>query len=102
MSRRVIVSPEAEANVNAIDTWWRSNRKAAPNLFAEELGEVIELLELAPEVGRRYPHPEVRGVRRVPLRATRHHVYYVTAEDSVVILAVWGSIKGSGPKLSST
>jgi plasmid stabilization system protein ParE len=101
MSRPVIVSPEAEAHIDAIDAWWRSNRRAGPNLFAEELAEAVALLELAPEVGRRYHHPEVIGVRRVLLRATRHHVYYVPTERAVVVLAVWGSVKGSGPDLSS-
>lgn len=79
----------------------RANRPAAPNLFVEELADAIATLEFAPEVGRRYPHPEVKGVRRVVLRATRHHVYYVSTVDAVVILAVWGSIKGSGPGLTS-
>jgi len=101
MSRPVIVSPEAEAHINAIDTWWRSNRRAAPNLFAEELAAAVALLELAPEVGRRYHHPDLSGVRRVLLRTTRHHVYYVPTERAVVILAVWGLVKGSGPDLSS-
>jgi plasmid stabilization system protein ParE len=101
MSRHAIVSPEAEAQINAIDSWWRANRQAAPHLFGEELAEAIRVLELAPEIGRRYPHPHVKGVRRVLLRATRHHVYYVPTPDAVIVLAVWGSIKGSGPDLSS-
>jgi plasmid stabilization system protein ParE len=67
MSRHAIVSPEAEAQINAIDSWWRANRQAAPHLFAEELAEAIRVLELAPQIGRRYPHPHVKGVRRVPL-----------------------------------
>ena len=101
MSRTVVVSPEAEAHIHAIYGWWRSNRRAAPNLFGEELAEAVALLELAPEVGRRYHHPEVSGVRRVLLRATRHHVYYVATERTIVVLAVWGSVKGCGPDLSS-
>lgn len=101
MSRPVIVSPEAEANIDAIDTWWRWNRPAAPGLFAEELAAAIDLLQQAPEVGRRYPYPEVKGVRRVLLRATRHHVYYVPTENAVIVLAVWGSVRGAGPNLIS-
>jgi hypothetical protein len=37
----------------------------------------------------------------VPLRATRHHVYYLDAGATIVILAVWGAIKGVGPDLAS-
>ena len=100
MSRRVIVSPQAEAQINALDVWWRTNRAASPNLFAEELAEAFSTVELAPEAGHRYPHPEIKGVRRVPLRATRNHLYYLYAEDTVVVLAVWGAIKSAGPDLS--
>lgn len=101
MSHPVIVSPEGEAQVDAIDAWWRANRPASPDLFAEELAAAFITIGTAPEAGHRYPHPEVKGVRRVALRATRNHVYYVTGEEAVVVLAVWGAIKGSGPDLSS-
>jgi hypothetical protein len=74
MSLPVVVSPEAERQIEVIDAWWRINRRAAPQLFIEELAEAVAVIEFAPEVGRRYAHPEVKGVRRVLLRATRHHV----------------------------
>jgi plasmid stabilization system protein ParE len=86
MSRPVVVSPEAEKQINAIDVWWRAHRPAAPHLFVEELAHAVATLVIAPEVGRRYSHPEVSGVRRVLLRATRHHVYYVSTTDTVVVL----------------
>jgi plasmid stabilization system protein ParE len=101
MTRRVIVSPEAEAQLEAIDVWWRTNRLASPGLFAQELAEALSTIELAPEAGRRYPHPHLTGVRRVPLRATRHHVYYLDTGTTVVVLAVWGAIKGAGPDLTA-
>ncbi len=97
--RQVIVSPEAESQIRRIDSWWRSNRIASPHLFAEELAEAFATIAVAPDVGHRYPHPDVPGVRRLLLRATRHHVYYVTGANAVVIVAVWGSIKGAGPDL---
>ena len=73
-----------------------------PDLFAQELANLFSTIEVAPEAGHRYSHPEVKGLRRLPLRATRNHVYYVDTGDIVVILAVWGAIKKSGPDLSST
>ena len=102
MTIPVIVSPEAEAQIEAIDSWWRENREAAPNLFVEELAQAFATIEAAPEAGHRYVHTEVKGVRRLLLRSTRHHVYYVATTDAAVILAVWGSIKGSGPNLGNT
>ena len=100
MSLPVVVSVEAEAQIEAIDSWWRENRPSSPGLFAEELAEAFSMIEFAPEAGRRYAHSEVKGVRRLLLRSTRHHVYYVATGDAAVILAVWGSIKGAGPDLT--
>lgn len=69
-------TPEADAQIRTIDTWWRTNRPAAPDLFAEELANCFVLLEWAPKIGRPYSrHPSVQGLRRVLLRATRYHVY---------------------------
>jgi hypothetical protein len=33
MTRRVIVSPQAEAQLREIDSWWRTYRQAAPAPF---------------------------------------------------------------------
>ena len=71
----------------------------SPDLFSRELGKALSTLEVAPKAGRRYPHPTIKGLRRIPLRATRHHIYYLTGKDAVIVLAVWGSVKGSGPDL---
>ncbi len=100
MNVSVVVSPDAEAQIEAIDSWRRANRQASPNLFAEDLAQAFATIESAPAAGHRYVHAEVKGVRRLLLRSTRHHVYYVASTEAAVILAVWGSIKGSGPDLS--
>ena len=99
MPRQVIVAPQAETQIRAIDAWWRRNRKDSPRLFVQELAAAFSTLEVAPEAGSRYPHPEVKGVRRIHMPATRHHVYYLAAIEGVVVLAVWGSVKGRGPAL---
>ena len=99
MPKPVLIAPRAEAQIRAIDAWWRRNRKRSPDLFLRELGEALSTLEDAPKAGHRYPHPTIKGLRRIPLRATRHHVYYLTGKDAVIVLAVWGSVKGSGPNL---
>ena len=101
MATAVIVSPEAEAQIQTIDAWWRENRPASPNLFVEELAQAFSTIEFAPDAGHRYPHPSVKGVRRIFLRATRNHVYYLAGTDQAIVLAVWGSIKGGGPDLGS-
>lgn len=100
MSLPVITTPEADAQIRAIDAWWRTNRPAAQDLFAEELANCLVLLEQAPAIGKPYRrHPSVSGLRRVLLRATRYHLYYVPRADMVVVLAVWHSRRGEFPPL---
>jgi plasmid stabilization system protein ParE len=99
MSRAIIITPDARAHIRAIDEWWRVNRGASPELFAEELSQAVATLKLAPGAGRRYAHRTLKGVRRLSLRTTRNHVYYVANDERVVIIAVWGAIKGIGPNL---
>jgi plasmid stabilization system protein ParE len=100
VSLPVITTPEADAQIRAIDTWWRTNRPAAPDLLAEELANCFVLLEQVPKIGKPYSRqPSVPGLRRVLLRATRYHVYYVPRADAVAVLAIWHSQRGQLPPL---
>ncbi len=99
MTRRVEISPLAARDLEAIDLWWRENRLAAPDLFLEEFAASLELIAEMPLVGRRYralPAPETR---RVLMHATRYHVYYHVTGSSVLVVAVWSAVRGSGPDL---
>ncbi len=97
--KRVIVSPEAEAHVRVIGSWWETNRPLAPNLFVDELAEVFEMLRHFAGAGQRVPHASVSGVRRVLLRSSRYHVYYVESRAEVFVLAVWSAVRERGPDL---
>ncbi len=100
MSLPVITTPEADAQIRAIGDWWRTNRPAAPDLFAEELAHCFVVLAESPEIGKRYRRQSaIPAVRRVLLRATRYHVYYVPGSDAVAVLAVWHSHRGQSPTL---
>jgi hypothetical protein len=52
MTVRVFLTPEADAQARAMDTWWRKERTAAPDLFSEELAAAFALLLAAPQAGR--------------------------------------------------
>lgn len=54
MNLPVVTTPEAEAQISAIDDWWRKNRRASPDLFLEELSNAFEILARAPHIGRGY------------------------------------------------
>ena len=96
-----VVTPDGvETQIEAVDLWWRENRPAAPGLFVEELAACFDLLERLPHVGRRYAHHEARGLRRVLLRSTGYHVYYVVRGEVIIVVAVWNALRGAGPDLS--
>ena len=99
MTLPVRITPKAEAQILEIDSWWRENRKAAPDLFLSELSESFELIAGAPQIGRLYRASPVRQVRRLLLRETRYHVYYVIVADEVRVLALWHARRGVGPPL---
>ena len=100
MNLSVVTTPESDTQIRAIDQWWRTNRPAAPELFAEELANCLVLLEQAPAIGKPYRrHPSAPGLRRLLLRATRYHVYYLPRAEVVTVLAVWHSCRGQLPPL---
>jgi hypothetical protein len=66
-------------------------------MFAEELDAALDTISTFPNAGGLY-HPRL-GIRRLLLRATRHHVYYVIDDFGILILAVWGAVRGRPPDL---
>lgn len=96
--RRVITTPEADADAQRIDEWWIQHRGAAPNLFVEELADAIALLGMEAGVGVRFPHSDIPGLRRYLLRSTRYPLYFVYTDDLVVIIAIWGATRGTTPR----
>ena len=99
MNLPVATTPEADTQIRTIDDWWRANRRASPERFLEELSEAFELVARAPHIGRLYRRSPVPGTRRILLRVTRHHVYYISDGREVTVLAVWHSKRGAGPGL---
>lgn len=97
----VFVAPRAEAQIRTIDAWWRRNRDDSPDLFSSELADAFSTLEVAPRSGKPYRRGELKGIRRLLLPASRNHVYYLVGTEAVLVLAVWGSVKGSGPDLKA-
>lgn len=97
MAKPVRTTAEADLQILAADAWWRTNRDSS-ELFTEELDNAVALIGQMPGAGKLYPHP--RGVvRRVLMRATEHHVYYVERDDHVLIVAVWGAVRRLPPQL---
>ena len=83
MSLPVRTTPEADAQIRTIDDWWRRDRTDAASLFADELAASFDIISQTPNIGRLYRHPPVPGTRRILLKATRYHVYYIPGVDEV-------------------
>ena len=99
MSLSVGTTPEADAQIREIDDWWRANRRSSPDLLLEELSASFDIMAEAPQVGRPYRQSPIPGTRRVLLKRTRYHVYYVPRTDEVRVLMVWHAQRGVGPLL---
>jgi plasmid stabilization system protein ParE len=95
----VVTTPAADRDIRRAHAWWGVNREVAPHLFAEELAAAFALLAASPLIGRSYRTGAVRGVRRILMRATRYHVYYVPTASRVVVLAVWAAVRAQRPPL---
>jgi len=91
----------ARRQVDRIDRWWREHRPAARDLFARELADARALIADMPEMGNPYAERQGVLVRRVLLARTHHHLYYEVDQKNevVMILAIWGTQLGRGPRL---
>jgi plasmid stabilization system protein ParE len=94
---KVELAAEAEAQVSAIDLWWREHRPAAPDLFSRELEYALGLLKDVPTLGASYD--KAKKVRRMLLPKTGHHVYFTQGAEVLLVVAVWSGRRGQGPPL---
>jgi plasmid stabilization system protein ParE len=99
VSLPVGTTPDADTQIREIDDWWRTNRRSSPDLFLDELAASFNTIGDAPHLGRLYRQSPVPGTRRVLLKGSCYHVYYVPGHDEVRVLAVWYARRGAGPPL---
>ena len=102
MSLPVQTTSDVDAQISAIDGWWRQHRLAAPNLFLDELAASFDVIGHAPQIGRLYRQSPVAGTRRLLLKGCRYHVYYVPLAAEIRVLAVWHAQRGVGPPLRAS
>jgi plasmid stabilization system protein ParE len=94
---KVEFSDEAKTQVRRIDSWWRANRPSSPDLFTRELELASLTLEDTPGLGVRYDRKP--GVRRLLLRRTHYHLYFVEEAERVHVVAVWSAFHERAPEL---
>lgn len=96
----VQLSDEAKRQAKEIHAWWCAHRDAS-GLFKEELAAAKQILRRDADQRGVYCYEAGQAVRRLLLRKTHYHLYYVIEEDLqlVRIVAIWGAVRGTGPKL---
>jgi plasmid stabilization system protein ParE len=99
----VRTTPSADCRVFDAARWWWENRPAAPDLFVREFVDAITKLTRTPRLGTSYAHPQIANVRRLLMRRTKYHIYYVYQpdHDEVWVLSVWRAMRGRGPELKA-
>ncbi len=101
MRRRVVFVDKAELQLEAIDRWWLTHRRASPDLFLDELDQAVDLLSEVPDIGSPFRRSRIAGVRRLLLKRSKYWLYYFHDRQRlrVYILAVWSTSRGSDPTL---
>ena len=84
MKRRLIIRPEAGADIEDITDWYDEQRPGLGDRFLERLKSLLDRIVEWP---RQFPEI-VRGVRRGLLDQFPYHVYFRLDGDDVVVFAV--------------
>jgi plasmid stabilization system protein ParE len=101
MSRyEVRVAPRAQAQIDEVAAWWKTNRQTAPMLVVDEFEAATERLTVAPLSGAVYRRTTFRSVRRLLLPRIRYHIYYEVfdATGLVRIVVFWHAARRRGPR----
>ena len=84
MTRRLIVRPEAELDIEEATSWYESRWPSLGVRFTDQLGQLLQQIANNP-----FQFPEVEhGVRRGLLHRFPYAVYFATAEEIIAVLAV--------------
>jgi plasmid stabilization system protein ParE len=97
---RIVLTPNAQAELAERNRWWRKNRPANPGLLKQEIKEALTRVAERPESG---PSAEEAGagVRKVLLPRTQHYAYYRInrAERTLRVLSIWHTARAQPPRL---
>jgi plasmid stabilization system protein ParE len=97
---RVTITERARRELVRAAGWWKANRKAAQDLFVEEIEATFALLASTPATGTAAPSHRYPGLRRRILSRTRYFVYYTVDADVVVVRSIWHGQRGKRPRLT--
>lgn len=96
---QVVTSQAAKDDLVEAENWWRENRSDSPTALTEDVTSAFDKPEREAALAPVFAKAAGVVVRRTHLPRTRRHLYFTIDADRVVILAVWGSVRGVLPKL---
>ena len=96
--RLVQFTATARRHILREKAWWVENRVHI-DAFASEVEDALRFIALVPAAGRAYSQAGVAGLRRVYLRKIDCHLYYTFDDHHVIVRALWGARRRSGPRL---
>jgi hypothetical protein len=95
--RRVSFTATARRHVLRERDWWAVNRDHL-EAFTADLDRALGVIATLPGVGSSYSR--VPGMRRLFLERIGVHLYFTFDDDSVIVRALWGARRRSGPRLA--
>lgn len=95
----VVFVPSALRDIEDVAAWWELNRPDAPGLVTAELRDGAARLAHDASVLPVFRRIGDLSIRRLHLPRTHRHLYVHVEPDRVVVLAVWGSVRGLLPRL---
>jgi hypothetical protein len=99
---KLVVAPEAAAQILVRKRWWRANRSKAPERFDDELAAALVAITERPESFPVFSARAGRTVRRCLLAKTRCHFYFevVDVANEVWLIAARGAAQRRRPRLA--
>ena len=91
MTRRVILDPEADRDIEEQFDYLAARRLDAALRFLQATSDTFEQLAEMPGMGapRRFNNPKLAGVRMWPIRGFENYLsFYLTTEESIQVLRV--------------
>ncbi len=99
MALRYVIKARAQRELAQAAAWWAENRPSAPGAVRIEVSRAIGLLVLQPGIGEKVETGRPVQVRRFRTDKTERWIYYRVRDNTLEVLSVWGTDRGSNPKL---
>jgi plasmid stabilization system protein ParE len=96
---RYVIKARAQREIDRFAAWWAENRPAAPGAVRIEIVGALAILVLQPGIGEKVETGRPTQVRRFRTDKTERWIYYRVKGPILEVLSVWGTARGSGPKL---